>query len=497
MSATLLRGARLVGGDGTPTDVLIGGGVVEAMGAVANASWTSAAAERIDLDGRWVGTGLWDHHVHFGQWSLMRRRVDVGAAGSAAEARAIVAARLADDPPPAGEALVGYGFRDALWPDAPTAELLEFGAVPVVLVSGDLHCVWLNRAAAAALGLALGDGVLREQPAFEANARLSRVPDERLDAWAAEAAAAAAARGVVGIVDLEMGGAATAWARRGAARAGTLRVRAGVYPHDLDDAVAHGWRTGTPLDGDGGLVEVGPFKIITDGSLNTRTAFCHDPYPGLDGDAARGMSTVAPDELRALVRRVADLGFRTAVHAIGDAANAWALDAYEATGVAGSIEHAQLLDDDDLARFARLGVVASVQPEHAMDDRDVADRLWPGRTGRAYAWRSLAEAGARLAFGSDAPVAPLDPWSTMAAAVSRTRDGREPWHPEQRLDALAAYLASTDAWGPAPRRPAPGAGDLADLVVLDANPLSVGGEALRAMSVAGTMVAGEWTHRAL
>jgi len=138
----------------------------------------------------------------------------------------------------------------------------------------------------------------------------------------------------------------------------------------------------------------------------------------------------------------------------------------------------QLIRDADLPRLAALGVRASVQPEHAMDDRDVAERYWAGRTSRAFAFRALLDAGAELAFGSDAPVAPLDPWITMAAAVTRSRDGREPWHPEQSVSPLEALAAST--------RELPG-----DLVVLDADPTVP--QNLRAMPVHATMVAGVWT----
>ncbi|MEQ1735823.1 MAG: amidohydrolase family protein, partial [Rhodoglobus sp.] len=297
----------------------------------------------------------------------------------------------------------------------------------------------------------------------------------------ADAGRAAAERGVVGIVDLEMTWGFDAWLRRLAGGFDSLRVRAGVYPQYLDRAIAAGYRTGTVL---ADLLEVGPFKIITDGSLNTRTAFCIDPYPGLGDD--RGLLTVEPDELIDWMRRAAD--FTPAVHAIGDDANRLALDAFEALGLSGRIEHAQLVTWDDVSRFARLGVAASVQPEHAMDDRDVADRFWAGRTDRAFALASLLTAGVELLFGSDAPVAPLDPWVTIAAAVGRGR-GREPWHPEQRIgvaDALAASVQSAVAEG-----------SVADLAVIEFDPLIASEEQLRTMPVAATYLAGRPTHSTL
>ena len=123
-----------------------------------------------------------------------------------------------------------------------------------------------------------------------------------------------------------------------------------------------------------------------------------------------------------------------------------------------------------------------------MDDRDVAARYWPGRTDRAFAFGSLHRAGVRLALGSDAPVAPLDPWVAVDAAVSRSRDGRPAWHPEQAIDRRVALESSVDD-----RDGQPAVGAPADLVVLDADPLTA---PLRGMPVAGTLVAGEWTHRA-
>lgn len=148
------------------------------------------------------------------------------------------------------------------------------------------------------------------------------------------------------------------------------------------------------------------------------------------------------------MRRASDHGLLPAVHAIGDQANTIALDAFEEVGCPGRIEHAQLLSPADVPRFAALGVVAAVQPAHQPDDRDVADRHWTGRTARAFPYRSLLETGARLELGSDAPVAPLDPWDGIASAISRTDDDRPPWHPEQSIpfaDALAAASGAVAA----------------------------------------------------
>ncbi|BDZ56250.1 hypothetical protein GCM10025870_33230 [Agromyces marinus] len=223
-----------------------------------------------------------------------------------------------------------------------------------------------------------------------------------------------------------------------------------------------------------------------------------DPYPGLAADEhPHGLVNVPFDELVPHLRHADRIGLAPAVHAIGDRANERALDAMEAVQPGGwhgraSIEHAQLLRRDDLARFAALGIVASVQPEHAMDDRDVADLYWAGRTDRAFMLRDLAAAGVELALGSDAPVAPLDPWIAIAAAVGRSREGREPWHPEQSIDARIALAASTDGAG-ARVRP----GMVADLAVVGRDPLAASADDLRRMPVALTLLGGRVTHDAL
>lgn len=497
--ARLVAGARRVGPPGPVdpapelVDVVVDGGVIAALEPGAEAPRGAAS---VDLDGRWVHPGLWDGHVHSGQVVLAARRLDVSRAGSAAEVAALVRSRLAERPPAPGEVLLGFGFRDALWPDAPDPALLEIGDAPVALVSGDVHAVWSNRAALATIGRGAHDWFLREQDAFDANVAYSLVPDAVLDRWAAEEAQRWAARGVVGIHDLEMHDALGAWARRVARGIRGIRVRAGVYPDGFESAVDARVRTGRPIEGTAGLVEGGNFKLFTDGALNTRTAWCADPYPGVPAAEAHGLATYELDELVARARAALAVGLVPTIHAIGDLAVTQALDAIASlgpapTGTRHRIEHAQLVADVDVPRFAALGVVASVQPEHAMDDRDVADRYWAGSAARAFRYRDLLDAGVELALGSDAPVAPLDPWVAIAAAVSRSRDGREPWHAEQALPVSAALAASTGGAGPlAVGRPA-------DLVVLDADPLTADGEALRAMPVAGTLLAGEWTHRAI
>lgn len=486
----LVRNARISDGDGALVDLRLDGGVIVSIAAAGS---SPSGNDELDAAGRWVSPGLWDNHVHASQWALIARRLDVSGATSALHAAELVGGALGRDGGAIiepGQAFVGSGFRDGLWPDAPSLEVLDAASrgVPVVLVSGDLHAVWLNSAALDLHGhRGHTTGLLREDAAFEVIRQLNAVPDSLLDSWVTDVGHAAAARGVVGIVDFEMAWNLESWQRRMTDGFDSLRVEFGIYTEHLDRAIELGLRTG---DAVGPLLTVGRFKVLTDGSLNTRTAYCYDEYPGMEGEEhSRGMLTVPSSQLLPRMRAATQAGIEPAVHAIGDHAISLALDAFELLGSVGRIEHAQLVSDSDIPRFAALGVTASVQPDHAMDDRDVAEKFWPGRTGRAFPLRSLLDAGADLAFGSDAPVSPLDPWVTAAAAVGRSRDGREPWHPEQVITAREALAAST--------RTTVAVGQLADLIVTDDDPVSLTAEMLRDVAVRATLLGGRLTHNLL
>ncbi len=443
----------------------------------------------VDGDGGWLLPGLWDHHVHVVQWALTAGRVPLGDVASAGEAAAVMGRAEVSD-----GRRIGVGFRDGLWPDEPTLTSLDAttGEVPTYLVNADVHSVWMNSAAFRREGFEpTASGVLREEDAFEISRRNNAVDPEVGDRAVERMTRAAAARGVVGLVDLDMTWNDEPWQRRVARGFDTLRVSYGTYPQHLDRAIAMGLRTGDPVRGAvNDLVRVGPLKAITDGSLGTRTAACAHHYPG--DSENHGLLTIPPDELVELMTRATAAGLECAIHAIGDVANAHALDAYARTGATGTIEHAQLVAHADIPRFARLGVVASVQPEHALDDRDMTDAIWAEQSAQPYPLRALADSGANLRFGSDAPVAPLDPWAAMASAVFRTRDGRDAWQPHQRVDIDTAIAASTAGGSTSPAEIAPGA--RADLVVVDADPRTADERALRAMPVRTTLLAARVTH---
>lgn len=504
MGDLLLRETRVVPLTGSPlvaepTDVLVVDGAVTAVGPGLE---RPAGVEEVAAGGRWLIPGIWDQHVHLGQWTLSQQRVDTSALASPEESVALVARLVSEEP---GRPVIGFGHRPAVWSREVTVSELDAvsGVTPVVLIAGDAHHAWLNSAALAALGLGARDEVVRENEWFAAYDLLTRLTGDAGESPTAYRASleAAAALGVVGLVDFEFSGGADEWRARWAAGCDLLRVRMASYADRLESVIAEGLRAGTPLvAGDDRLV-MGPLKIISDGSLNTRTAWCCEPYADAAGlEHPSGAANLPPHELAALLARAHMSGLHVATHAIGDAAVAAALDAYAATGALGSIEHAQLVSDGDAARIAALGLRASMQPAHLIDDRDLTELIWPGRGGRAFAFRWMLESGVRVVLGSDAPVAALDPWLAMAAAVHRgaVDDGRDAWHPEQAMTPQEALAASVD------EQPTVGVGSRGDLVLLDHDPLAVAGTArecaaaLRRTAEAGvalTVVGGAVVHR--
>ena len=483
-----LRGARPYDG-GEPVDLVLRDGMIAD---IAPAGASTPAGEVVDVDGRWIGPGLWDSHVHFTQHVIRRRRLDLTETQSAADVLDIVRRARAEGAPLSSGMLMGYGFRDGLWPVPASRAALDAAVpdIPVVLVSGDLHCGWMNTAAAVRLGIDLDEtGLLREGPWIQLLHGFDASGDLPLSSYR-EAADAAAARGIVGVVEYENADNLADWPERTAGGFDALRLEIAVWSDRLDGVIARGVRTGDIVD-ERGLVRFGRLKVIVDGSLNTRTAWCWEPYPGMDPSHphACGLESVPIPELRRLLRTAAAGGIGAAVHAIGDRANTEVLDTFEELGMTGVIEHAQLVREEDFSRFARLGLAASVQPEHAMDDRDIADHHWAGRTSRAFAYGSLHRSGAALLLGSDAPVAPLDPWIALSAATARSRGDREAWHPEQRLPldvALAASARSTVAIG-----------QPADLVLIDRDPYASDRDDLREMPVAATLLGGRFTWSSL
>jgi predicted amidohydrolase YtcJ len=468
-----------------------------------------ASPDRVDLGGRCVLPGFNDAHVHFPSWSIAQREVRLEDTSSLDETLRRVAAVVGSLEP--GRWLRGRGWRSGDWSPAvePTRQALDAvtGDTPTALMARDYHSLWVN---SAALAQADGDlqieggvvevdgegeptGVLREESAWQFRDRYLMAPDDEFVDAMREGLRIAASRGVTAVHDKDGWlGAPRLWQQLAEEGALTLRVWQSV-PYDY---VGHlqelGFRSGLGDD----RLRIGYLKVFMDGTLGSQTARL------LDGS---GVEITSREELAEIVRVGARAGWPVAVHAIGDRANRDALDAFEETrgewaplGLRPRIEHAQLLAEEEIPRFGELGVAASVQFSHAPSDRDIAERNWAGMTDRAYAYRSLLDTGAVVANGSDAPIEELDPLAGIRAGVLRTLDEREAWHPEQAVSVEEALEATilAPAWLARDERSRGKLlpGYLADLVVLDRDPLAIDPEELPEVEVVATMVGGRWTH---
>ncbi|HEY1298279.1 MAG TPA: amidohydrolase [Chloroflexota bacterium] len=475
----------------------------------------------VELEGAAVVPGFVDAHVHFGHFALARRQVDLDAAPTLEAGVASV--RAASDRLPSGAWVQGRGWDRNRWGRLPTRADLDMavGVRPVALSSHDGHALWLNSAALAAGGItretadapggvierdATGEpsGVLFENAQDLVRDHIPEPSDAELREAIRQALRAAAAAGLTGIHNLEDARTRRVFQALEAAGDLTLRVYHGVPRGELAEARERGLRTGLGSD----WVRIGPVKLFADGALGSRTAWLLAPYTGRESDDYRGVATLSVEELEQEMRAAADAGLDVAVHAIGDAAVRRVLDVFEHTRSAYPalrqrllrIEHAQLVDPADVPRFRSLGVIASMQPIHATADWRTADTHWGARSRHAYAWRDLLQAGATLAFGTDAPVEHIEPLYSLYAAITRRDPSGEPgdgWYPSQRLaleEAVRAYTwGSSAAERSAGRRGSLSAGMDADLVALAPDPFERPAEALLSSRVMLTMVGGRIT----
>lgn len=519
----VLRNARLWSPGALPPAadaVAIGEGRILALGTSAEMeALAGPRAEVLDAAGATVTPGITDAHIHLVSWARADADVALAEAASATDAAARVA-RFAARNPGAGP-VIGRGWDANRWSDLPRRVALDAACPdrPVLLHSHDFHALWVNGAALEAAGIHAGTpdpaggkierdasgrptGVIREHAvrlfaALEASA--VRAPD---DALVARAVARLHAAGITGVHDFE--GAAEARLLRAMAEGSGPRVRVLMQvPHSgLDRALAEGVESGSGDDG----FRIGAVKLFADGTLGSRTAALIEPYDGTD---ERGMELIPPADLRRDVARALAGGLAVAIHAIGDRACRSSLDAFEAAGEAlrrprlpSRLEHLQLVDDLDLPRLARLGIAASIQPTHLTSDLELVERWWSGRRARAYPYGALAASGARMAFGSDAPVEPPEPAAWLHAAVTRQRPGGHPpggFVPAQRMTLDAALAACTE--GPACLaglsrelgRLTPGC--LADLVVWNADLHRSRPERLAEVLPAATVLAGRVVYR--
>ncbi len=451
----------------------------------------------VELDGRLLLPGFVDDHTHFLTGGFSLSEVKLKDAADPEEFGRRLAAHSAGLPP--GAWITGGTWDQDRWPgrELPTAALIDRYVPdrPVFVSRYDGHMSVANSLALRLAGVTArspdpeGGVIVRRAGSREpagvlkdtAQELVYRVMPEAGEAEvraALEAALAEARRvGVTSLSDMSLD-ARELRIFQDLLAAGRLTARInGLWPlarwRELE-------RLGLRQDfSDRDLIKVGCLKGFVDGSLGSSTALFFEPYT--HDPSTRGIFITPPEELRQQILAADAAGLQVAVHAIGDRAVAWLLDAYtEAEQRNGPrdrrfrIEHAQHVRPEDFPRFAELGVIPSAQPYHAVDDgRWAIERVGEERGRTTYAFRTFLEAGARLCFGTDWTVAPLDPLLGIDAAVHRrTLDGAHPdgWYPEQKLsveEAIGAYtLASAYASFDEGVKGSVTPGKWADLVVL-------------------------------
>ena len=474
---------------------------------------------RVDGRGRTLIPGLIDAHGHVMGLGLGALQLDLSETNSLQEAQAKIAAYAAANPSPRW--IVGRGWNQERWKLGRFPTAADIDAVvpgrPVWLERVDGHAGWANSAALKEAGVTAAsksptggriEMAGRQPSGIFIDAAMQLVektvppPLPRTREKAFDNAQEILLRnGITSVAD--MGTTSDDWAViRRAGDAGRLNVRILSYASGVDHLLAVAGTGQTPWLYDSKLRMVG-VKLYSDGALGSRGAWLKQPYKDAPGE--RGLGFLTDATLKNLMSRAAMDGFQVAVHAIGDAANAQLLDSIEELALTYKgdrrwrVEHAQIVDPADLPRFARNGIIASMQPVHQSSDWRMAEaRMGTERLGGAYAWRSMLANNVPLALGSDFPVESPNPFHGLAVAISREDAAGQPpggWIPEQRLtfaqalsgftrDAAFASFAE-DRLGTLER------GKMADFIFIDREIVNASPQDIRGTQVLETWVGGK------
>ncbi|HEX5070827.1 MAG TPA: amidohydrolase [Vicinamibacterales bacterium] len=440
--------------------ISIASGRILSVGTTADELLRRAEQTRvIDLKGATVVPGLIDSHVHLANLGAKLDRVDLVGVATEAEAVARVVARAATVPK--GEWIVGWGWDEGAWTShLPTMRLLSQRVPdhPVVLHGLHTFASWGNRLAFERAGITratvspAGGEIRKDAAGNPTGVLLNNAQSLLTNAMPAPAPAELAGRVVAALQAMaEAGYTAVDEAGTDDAllvafedldRRAELIMPVNIMLAARDPGLVDAWRPRGPRHGSGRLT-VRSVKAFYDGAMGSRGAWFLQPYSDRRNSSGVGGAKYGFDRDRVAAMMAA--GFQPVIHAIGDRSNREALDLYESVMRASPraqdtrprIEHAQVLAAADIPRFQALGVIASMQPSHAVEDMAWAEtRIGPERIKGAYAWRSLRRAGARMAFNSDLPATDYNIFYGLHSAVTRTdRQGLPAggWHPEQRL----------------------------------------------------------------
>jgi len=477
----------------------------------------------LDMEGKIILPGLIDSHLHLRNYAETLDKIDCETQ-TKIECLERVRERTRNAPP--GEWILGHGWNHNNWQDGygTAAELDQFVPDhPAYLTGKSLHVSWANSKALNLAGISKntqdppGGRLQRDADGiptgilFEDAVKLieSVIPKPTVDQVASSILKAQESlwkMGLTGVHDFDRELCIQALQLLTQDGLLHLRVLKSIPSSFLNQAIQLGLKTGDGSD----WLWFGGVKEFMDGALGPQTAAMLAPYQGSE---EMGMLLKSEDEIIDLGRKAAKQGLSLSIHAIGDLANRTLLDALEnirsyekeigLDPLPHRIEHVQLIDPADLPRLSELGIIASMQPTHAISDMEMAAAYWGERTATAYAPKAQFDRGALVIFGSDAPVETPNPWLGIHAAVTRQRvdgsPGPDGWHPEGRISidqALKAYTVNPAlAAGKENSQGKLSPGYWADLIVLNNDPYSCSAEKLAENQPLGTMVAGKWVYR--
>ncbi len=481
-------------------------------------------AEAIDLGGRCVIPGLIDAHLHWEWTSLGMKNIDCETP-TLAELLHRVEERVRITPP--DKWIRGHGWNHNVWGGTfPTKADLDRVAPnhPVYLTAKSGHAGLANSIALKLATVtastpnpthgeivrdASGEptGVFFEDAMDLISKKVPQASVQELANAMRDAIPHAHRVGLTGVHDFDGARALQAWQILKENDQLNLRVSKTIPVSLLDHAIALGIRSGF---GDNWL-RINGVKTFADGALGPRTALMIDPYVGEPNN--RGIAVTDKEEMFENVRKASAAGLSSTIHAIGDKANHDVLDVYAAVRTEEAqrgesrlrhrIEHVQLLHPDNFNRLGQLNVIASMQPIHATSDMLIAEKYWGVRSAGGYTWRTQLNAGAKLAFGSDAPIESFDPLQGIHAAVTRRRADGSPepdgWYPDQKLSVTEAVHGFTFGAAYASYeekiKGSLTAGKLADLVVLDQDIFTIEPMEILNTKVEATMIDGKFVWR--
>jgi len=477
----------------------------------------------IDGNGRLLLPGIIDSHIHFLDMAQRNQQISLFGVDDFDDVLQMVETAVAQKAP--GEWIIGWGWNEAEWHTQPLAAHLNAIAPhnPVALTRMDMHTLWVNQPAMDTVGITADTpnppeslierdvngqptGILREWNALQLV--VPHIPEPSLAdkaTWLRETIATAHTLGLTGIHDqrVEKEGRESfrLWHALNQQGELTLRVHMNIAADFLPEVAALGLSSGFGDE----YLWVGHIKTFNDGTMGSRTA---SMLAGFEGELDNlGVIVTPADELWRIATDAADAGFATSVHAIGDRAVREVLnvlieressDASKQLPMPHRIEHVQLIHPDDLARVGNHNIMGAVQPVHILSDWKTADLVWGDRAQTAYAFRSLLDNGMKLALGSDAPVAPMNPFLGMYAALCRQDESGHPtngWYPEERMTLAEVIFGYTMApamlSGKEAVQGSISPGKWADMVLLADDLFEIPMEDVKETAVAMTIVGGE------